>query len=155
MLQINNFWESFSERKWCSLRKQNHFLQTCKISFSFTLTPIPEKQQALSSWIWLWHVFLYYRQMRYLVIRFYVKSSRHVVATQGPVKRCSSNSVKYSTGARRRKCKYTIAVISLFSLPFLPSLPPNAVSSHQHTGDERRNRLACSALTCFQRFRKK
>lgn len=88
--------------------------------------------------------------MQYLVICFYVKSSRHVVATQGPVKRCSSNSVKYSTGARRRKCKYTIAVISLFLLPFLPSLPQNAVSSHQNTGDVRRNFLAYCVLTCFQ-----
>lgn len=89
--------------------------------------------------------------MQYLVICFYVKSSRHVVATQGPVKRCSSNSVKYSKGARRRKCKHTIAAISLFSLP---SLPHNTVSSHQNTGDERRNLLAYCVLTCFQHLRK-
>lgn len=91
--------------------------------------------------------------MQYLVICFYVKSSRHVVATQGPVKRCSSNSVKYSKGARRRKCKYTVAVISLFSLPFLPSLPQNAAPSHRNTGDERRNFLAHCALTCFQHLK--
>lgn len=89
--------------------------------------------------------------MQYLVICFYVKSSRHVVATQGPVKRCSSNSVKYSKGARRRKCKHTIAAISLFSLP---SLPQNTVSSHQNTGDEGRNFLAYCVLTCFQHLRK-
>lgn len=101
-----------------------------------------------------WHVFLRCRQMQYLVICFYVKSSRHVVATQGPVKRCSSNSVKHSKGARRRKCKYTIAAISLFSLPLLPCLLPNAVSSHQNAGDERGKLPACRVLTCFQRLAK-
>lgn len=92
--------------------------------------------------------------MQYLVICFYVKSSRHVVATQGPVKRCSSNSVKYSKGARKRKCKYTIAVISLFLLPLLPFLPQNAVSSHQNAGDERGKLPACRVLTCSQHLRK-
>jgi len=61
--------------------------------------------------------------MQYLVICFYVKSSRHVVATEGPVKRCSSNSVKYSKGGQKEKTQiYNGSDFLLLAL--LPPLPP-------------------------------
>lgn len=76
-------------------------------------------------------------EIQYLVICCYVKSSRHVVAIQGPVKRCSSNSGKYRK-ARWRKYKYSIAVIPLIFMSLNLFFFGRAEATHLHRQEKKR-----------------